>query len=48
MDPYQRMGISEHFTFEHSLYAASDLIRLCELAGFSDIRVFGDFDGWSL
>ena len=22
------------FTFEHSLYAASDLIRLCELAGF--------------
>jgi len=33
------------FTFEHSLYAASDLIRLCELAGFSDIRVFGDFDG---
>jgi SAM-dependent methyltransferase len=33
------------FTFEHSLYAASDLIRLCELAGLSDIRVFGDFDG---
>lgn len=33
------------FTFEHSLYAASDLIRLCELAGFSDIRAFGDFDG---
>lgn len=33
------------FTFEHTLYAASDLIRLCEMAGFSDIRVFGDFDG---
>lgn len=32
-------------TFEHSLYAASDLIRLCEMAGFTEIQVFGDFDG---
>jgi len=38
-------GNIKTFTFEHSLYAASDLIRLCELAGFSDIQVFGDFDG---
>jgi SAM-dependent methyltransferase len=40
-----RGGYIRTFTFEHSLYAASDLIRLCEMAGFSDIRVFGDFNG---
>lgn len=40
-----RGGNIRTFTFEHSLYAASDLIRLCEMAGFSDIQVFGDFDG---
>ena len=38
-------GNVKTFTFEHSLYAASDLIRLCELAGFSDVQAFGDFDG---
>lgn len=40
-----RGGNIRTFTFEHSLYAASDLIRLCEMAGFSDIGVFGNFDG---
>ena len=40
-----RGGNIRTFTFEHSLYAASDLIRLCEMAGFSEIQVFGDFDG---
>ncbi len=33
------------FAFEHSLYGASDLIRLCEMAGFTEIQAFGDFDG---
>lgn len=40
-----REGEVKTCSFEHTLYAASDLIRLCEIAGFSDIRAFGDFDG---
>jgi len=40
-----RNGNIRTTTFEHSLYGASDLIRLCEMAGFTEIQVFGDFDG---
>ncbi len=40
-----RNGTVRTFPFEHTLFAASDLVRLCEMAGFTDIRVFGDFDG---
>jgi hypothetical protein len=39
-----REGKIRSSTFEHRLYSASELIRLCEMAGFGDIRVFGNFD----
>lgn len=39
-----RDGNIKSSTFEHRLYSASELINLCEMAGFSDIRVFGNFD----
>ncbi len=39
-----REGKIRSSTFEHRLYSASELIRLCEMAGFGDLRIFGNFD----